>query len=392
MDDNTGLILRSVIDDIVPEHVSHNYPGLMAAVKVYADFLEKINTSGHYLNTIDLQRDIDNVESELLSQLQKEIGAPIPRRFAADPRILYKRLSEFYRSRGTPESIETFFRILFNDDVEIYFPKDDMLIPSDGKWTDQEDDVIENAQTYTPTFTFTLSSSSDIITGDDDNGKKLIYDNPIIFVGTANDVGTQVEFTSSITVNNSTNSLDYTLELPETYDAGTVVRVFKNGTFSTNDGFISNYKKIQDSFFYQKFSYVLRTGTNTDEWKNAFTRLVHPSGFIFFGEILLFIEALNQSFPTIQPGKQVGGLPFPIIIPAVDGGASFVKIKNNYLASFIVKEFQFEHQDNAFGPNESFDMLKFNYTDDFNQLGHYTIDDVINNRVKENINSVIEIS
>ena len=91
---NDGLVLRSIVDDLVPEHVSNAYPGLMHAIKVYADFLEHGNGAGHWLNTIDAQRDIDRIEGELLTQLQKEVGAPIPRQFAADPRKFYKRVTE----------------------------------------------------------------------------------------------------------------------------------------------------------------------------------------------------------------------------------------------------------------------------------------------------------
>lgn len=382
-----GLILRSIVDDVVPEHVSHNYPGLMTAVRVYADFLEHTNGSGHYLNTVDLQRDIDIVEENLLQQLQKEIGAPIPRKFAADPRQLYKRLTAYYRQRGTPESIETFFRILFDDEVEIYFPKEDMLIPSDGKWYDNSTDVISNADSYTPTFIYTLSANTDTLSGLDDSGRKLIYDNPIIFV---NDTYT-TDWTSVVEINNTTDSLDYSFKFGTELQSGDVVKVYRSGSFSNNDGFLDNYKRIQDSFFYQKFSYVIRTGTNADEWKNPFTRLVHPAGFIFFGEILLFLDNLGQTFPLSQPGFQRGGLAFPISIPVVDGTSSFVKTMDDVVASMIVKSYKYEPTINSVGPQEYFDSLKFNYTNGINQYSSITIEDVINKRVKYNIDSVIDI-
>jgi len=382
-----GLILRSIVDDIVPEHVAANYPGLMLAVKAYADFLEHANGAGHYLNAINIQRDIDLVESELLQELQKEIGAPIPKQFVADPKHLYKRLTTYYRSRGTPESIKAFFRILFNDEVEIYFPKDDMLIPSDGKWYDQSADTISNPDLYTPIFTFTLSADSDIVTGLDDNGRKLIYDNPIVFVnGTHN-----TDWTSVVEVNNDTSSLDYSFKFGAELQNGDVVEVYRTGAFSNNDGMLDNYKKVQDSYFYQKFSYVLRTGTNADEWKNPFARLVHPAGFIFFGEILLFLDNLGQTFPLEQPGYQRGGLPFPIIIPVVDASISFVKALDDVIASMIVKSYKPETNIVTIGPGSHFDQLKFSYANAVDQYSEYTVEDVINNKVKYNIDSFIEI-
>jgi hypothetical protein len=383
-----GLVLRSIVDDLMPEHVSNAYPGLMNAIKVYADFLEHENGSGHWLNTIDAQRDIDRIETELLTELQKEIGAPIPRQFAADPRKFYKRVTEYYRGRGTPSSIETFFRVLFNDDVEIYFPKEDMLIPSDGKWFDRTDDVITNPHLYTPTFTYTLSSNTDTISGGDDTGRVLIYDNPVVFV---NDTYTTA-YSPMVEVNTTTNKLEYSFKFDTELEAGDKVEVYGSGSFSNNDGFLDNYKKIQDSFFYQKFSYVLRTGTNTDEWKNPFARLVHPAGFIFFGEILLFLDNLGQTFPQIQPGFQTGGLPFPIIIPVVDAASTFIKTRDNVIASMIVKSYKPETNINIISGGENWDYLKFKYTDPVSQIGNFTVEDVINNKIKYNIDSVIEIS
>ena len=383
-----GLVLRSIVDDLVPEHVAASYPGLMQAIKVYADFLEHENGSGHWLNTIDAQRDIDRIETELLTELQKEIGAPIPRQFATDPRKFYKRVTEYYRGRGTPASIQSFFRILFNDEVEIYFPKEDMLIPSDGKYFDRTDDVINNPNFYTPTFTFTLSSNSDTVSGSDDSGRSLIYDNPIVFLNGSYTTA----YSPIVEVNTTTNKLDYSFKFNSELQSGDKVEIYSSGSFSNNDGFLDNYKKIQDSFFYQKFSYVLRTGTNADEWKNPFARLVHPAGFIFFGEILLFLDNLGQTFPQIQPGFQTGGLPFPIIIPAVDASASYVKTLGNVIASMIVKSYKPESNINIISGGDNWDTLKFKYTDPISQFSNFTVEDVINNKVKYTIDSVIEIS
>ena len=387
-DYDDGLVLRSIVDDLVPEHVATSYPGLMYAVKKYADYLEHINGAGHWLNTVNYQRDIDLIEEQLLTELQKEVGAPIPRQFAADPRKFYKRVTDYYRERGTPASIETFFRVLFNDEVEIYFPKEDILIPSDGKWFDRTDDVINNPSSYTPTFIYTLSTNTNDISGTDDSGRLLIYDNPIVFVN-----GTyRTDWSSVVTPDTVNNRLDYCILFNSNLQTGDKVEIYSSGSFSNNDGFLNNYKKIQDSFFYQKFSYVLRTGTNADEWKNPFARLVHPAGFIFFGEILLFLDNLGQTFPQIQPGFQIGGLPFPIIIPVVDASSSFVKTLGNVIASMVVKSYKPQTNINIMSGGDNWDTLKLKYTDPISQIGNFTVEDVINNRIKYNIDSVIEIS
>jgi hypothetical protein len=64
----------------------------------------------------------------------------------------------------------------------------------------------------------------------------------------------------------------------------------KGGQYLNKKGFLSDDIKIHDSLRYQRFSYLVRTGQNVSTWENVFNRLVHPAGFIFFGEILLLIE------------------------------------------------------------------------------------------------------
>jgi hypothetical protein len=241
---------------------------------------------------------------------------------------------------------------------------------------------------YTPLFTYTLHGNSDTVSGGDDSGRELIYDNPIVFVN-----GTYTaEYSPMVEVNTSTNRLEYSIKFDNELQTGDKVEVYGSGSFSNNDGFLDNYKKIQDSFFYQKFSYVLRTGTNADDWKNPFARLVHPAGFIFFGEILLFLDNLGQTFPQIQPGFQTGGLPFPIIIPVVDASSAYVKTLGNVIASMVVKSYKPQTNINVISGGENWEYLKFKYTDSVSQIGNFTIQDVINNKIKYNIDSVIEIS
>lgn len=191
------------VESLLPQDLRDNSERLIGLLEDYYKFMNKGYQPSYELNTISEERDIDTTE-HFLDQIQKEIAASVPRNITVDRVKLYKHLVDYYNIRGSTDSIETFFKIFLNDNVEVYYPKNDMLIPSDGKWDKQDQ------------------------------------------------------------------------------------------RYLTNDGFLSDKKKLQDSYFYQKFSYVIRTGTNVDQWRDVFNKLVHPSGFIFFGEIFMFILALND--------------------------------------------------------------------------------------------------
>jgi len=56
------------------------------------------------------------------------------------------------------------------------------------------------------------------------------------------------------------------------------------GYYSTNDGFLDDAIFIQDSRFYQAFSYVLKLDERLDSYKTAVKTMVHPAGTALFGE------------------------------------------------------------------------------------------------------------
>ena len=59
-----------------------------------------------------------------------------------------------------------------------------------------------------------------------------------------------------------------------------------SGRFTNDDGKI-NFKILQDSLFYQDFSYVIRSGLSFDRYKEIVKEVVHPAGLEFFGEIVI---------------------------------------------------------------------------------------------------------
>jgi hypothetical protein len=59
-----------------------------------------------------------------------------------------------------------------------------------------------------------------------------------------------------------------------------------DGNWINDDGKV-DYKILQDSYFYQDFSYVIRSGLAFNEYSNIIKDLIHPAGLQFFGEILL---------------------------------------------------------------------------------------------------------
>ena len=212
----------SRVESLIPSGLRDKSAALIELLKSYYEYMNLSGNPSYEINSINNSRDIDLVDEKYLTLLQKEIAAAIPKNVQIDKVKLYKSLLQYYSVRGSVDSIRLFFKILFQDNVQIYYPREDMLIPSSGNWD-----------------------------------------------------------TTALRPNYSGNTLTG----------------YSSGGYVDNKGFLSDTIKLQDSYFYQQFSYVIQTGNNTDTWKNEFNRLVHPAGFIFFGQIVIFIENVN-AFPV----------------------------------------------------------------------------------------------
>ena len=369
--------ISSYIDELVPDHVESTYPDLVAFLKTYALYLERDNLSGFYLNAIDIQRDIDYVEDHLLTELQNEIGVSVPRDFATNPRMFYKRLVEFYKSRGTPESITAFFRMIYDDEVETYFPFIDILNPSDGKWTDQSVATIADRTKYTPTNTFTISGTPTVVDGNNDDGNAALFDDSVVFVNdTYQTSGT--DYTEDVYSDSGVTK--HRLTFTSALSNADIVRTYPKGLFTSADGFLSDKKYIQDSYYYQQFSYVLRTGKNIADWKNAFTRLIHPAGFKFFGEIVILVKLLTSTNDQAQYGwlPTAGSLNFNIGAFQV-GPVQF----NSHLLEKTYTHFaRGSSEFSIIGMQNHWENMKFRYLGPNSDFAQWTVQDSINNNIK----------
>ena len=60
------------------------------------------------------------------------------------------------------------------------------------------------------------------------------------------------------------------------------------GSYENDKGKVSeSLMKIQDSFYYQDFSYVVRVGSAIADWRGSVKKAIHPAGFAVFGEVSL---------------------------------------------------------------------------------------------------------
>lgn len=126
--------VSALIDQFVPDYIREHFPELIQFVEAYFKYLETSNMSGYYQNTLPQQRDLNEQDELFLKSIERELGLFVPREFESSPKEFYNYITDLWRSKGSQESIETFFRLLLNDQVIVRYPWDRVLKPSDGQW------------------------------------------------------------------------------------------------------------------------------------------------------------------------------------------------------------------------------------------------------------------
>jgi hypothetical protein len=259
------------VEQLIPSQLRVDSQALIKLLEDYYEWMNTRDQPSYELNRITEERNLDEAGDKYIELMMKEVAQAVPRIPEETKLWLLKNLVEFYKIRGSNDSIKQFFNVLYRDNVEVYYPGDDMLIPSSGNW--------------------------------DPSVRKPVID-----------------------------------------QAGELVPdEYTYGQYLDDGGHPSSTKKIQDSYFYQKFSYVIQTGQNVNNWDSAFRRLIHPAGFKFFGEIAIFLEAIDAELadltnrakmPYMQPGF-IGPEDFPVIIIALGLLTMDVEVAKTYLIKCI---------------------------------------------------------
>lgn len=122
------------IEQQFPDVFKEDGQNLIAFVKAYYEWME---SSGQVLDVnrnLKDYRDIDLTLQAYLKFFQDEVMSQIPETTAVDKRLLAKRIKDLYTSKGSQLSYELMFRILYNEDISFYYPGEDILRASDGRW------------------------------------------------------------------------------------------------------------------------------------------------------------------------------------------------------------------------------------------------------------------
>lgn len=118
--------------------VVDNYPLYQAFIDLYYAYIKQRNAGEGEVINHAAKLDIDRALSIEVDRFYDTYATSLPQSIAYDKRNLIKVLNQIYEAKGTENSLKLLFRLIYNEDVNISYPVENVLKASDGKWSKEQ--------------------------------------------------------------------------------------------------------------------------------------------------------------------------------------------------------------------------------------------------------------
>ena len=139
---------KTLVDEILPEHFRQDYPNLITFLDSYYEHLDSADNFGGVIEELQTLRDIEDAKLEYLDLLFDEIGLGISQGQFVTPREVIRNFGNFFRVKGSEYSIHGFFRAFFNEEIEIFHPKDSLFIVGHSRVGTEDAKKIQDGRLY----------------------------------------------------------------------------------------------------------------------------------------------------------------------------------------------------------------------------------------------------
>lgn len=132
---STDFKISNLVDSQLPSYLLDEGPNLVAFVRAYYEWLEQNGNATDALKNLIVNQDVDTTDlGKFFEYFKREVMSEFPENVLADKKLLFKKIKDLYRAKGTTEAHRLLFRLLYNQEIDFYYPQQDILKTSDGRW------------------------------------------------------------------------------------------------------------------------------------------------------------------------------------------------------------------------------------------------------------------
>lgn len=103
-------------------------------IQAYYEWMEQTGQAINETRNLQENLDIDKTANSFISHFKSQYLSLLPESILADKRLVLKHILDLYRAKGTPRAYKLLFKLLFNEEIELYIPNEHIFKSSDGVW------------------------------------------------------------------------------------------------------------------------------------------------------------------------------------------------------------------------------------------------------------------
>ena len=125
-----NILTSTLVKSQLPNFINGDeYSQFNLFIQKYFEWLEQSSGRVHYeIEALKDSIDIDSANLAYLDRLKTDLAPYFPSTIISNKTLFLKVVNQFYKSNGTQDSIKFLFRILYGENIEIYYPKEETKV------------------------------------------------------------------------------------------------------------------------------------------------------------------------------------------------------------------------------------------------------------------------
>lgn len=134
MDPRVEQTISNIVEYQFPQFYRSEGKVFIDFVKAYYEWMEETGNVTQLSRSFFENTDIDNTLEDFLYFYQKKYLYGIPFDVIINKRFLLKHVLDVYRTKGSIQCYRLLFKLIYDEEIDVYLPGEDVLRLSDGTW------------------------------------------------------------------------------------------------------------------------------------------------------------------------------------------------------------------------------------------------------------------
>lgn len=127
--------LSLLVRQQLPEFIRNDYDTFVEFIEAYYEWMDQSGNAIDLSKNIPTYMDLDTSLDDFITYFTKQFLPLFPEDRLSNPTFFIQHAKEFYSAKGTAKAVRLLFRLLFDQDIDIFHPKESVLRASTSGWT-----------------------------------------------------------------------------------------------------------------------------------------------------------------------------------------------------------------------------------------------------------------